>query len=151
MRADLRGCVSPSVCGDGRCERDKGESAINCPKDCDLLISKCQDGFCDHHETFLNCPEDCKEAKFPEPPLRPDVLDGEFLDLAERCAQLSSQVYEKESALGDVFVRDNFWVYPADATKDTYTDAALISREYDKGRCIVALAGTNPGKWEDMI
>jgi hypothetical protein len=30
------------------------------------LISKCQDGFCDHHETFLNCPEDCKkDPKFP--------------------------------------------------------------------------------------
>ena len=83
--------------------------------------------------------------------MRPDVLDGAFLELAERCAQLSSKVYDKVSAIGDAFVRDNFWVYPPDATKDTYTNAALISREYDKGRCIVALAGTNFGNWEDKI
>jgi len=152
VRADIRGCEALSLrCGDGYCDSENDETILNCPEDCDLLGSKCGDGYCDHNETSTNCLKDCPIPSSPPPklPSNPEKLDDDFLELASRCATLSNLVYYKYPSIEEV--RDNYWQYPPYATDDNVADAALISREYEKNRCIIALRGTNIESWEDKI
>jgi hypothetical protein len=44
------------TCGNGTCEPELGENALNCPVDCSGV---CGDGYCTHDETNQTCPEDC--------------------------------------------------------------------------------------------
>ncbi len=46
------------TCGDGTC--DSGETAVNCPADCDTTTGPvCGDGACDAPENADNCSQDC--------------------------------------------------------------------------------------------
>jgi len=60
------------VCGDGVCESDVGETADNCPEDCEQIFQWiCGDGVCDTDagENVDNCPEDCQQQ-----PQQPPVI-----------------------------------------------------------------------------
>jgi hypothetical protein len=47
------------VCGDGKCDKDGGETASNCAKDCGLPSPVCGDGKCEGSENSSNCAKDC--------------------------------------------------------------------------------------------
>jgi hypothetical protein len=58
------GGPKPPVCGDGNCEKKKGENYKNCPADCqkpDSTTPVCGNGRCENGETPENCPADCKK------------------------------------------------------------------------------------------
>lgn len=56
-RFDTRLCMK---CGDGRCDRDRGESCLTCPDDCDQGPC-CGNGICEQpDETKVNCSADCQ-------------------------------------------------------------------------------------------
>ncbi len=46
------------VCGDGKCESDRGESYRDCPGDCPRPVI-CGDSVCEEEENYMNCPTDC--------------------------------------------------------------------------------------------
>jgi hypothetical protein len=57
-----RGCPSDcmAVCGDGFCDRYRGESPEHCIGDCPR--TPCGDGTCSESETEASCPADCCPA-----------------------------------------------------------------------------------------
>jgi len=50
-------CIK-AKCGDGKCEKLKGENYENCPQDCPKPVI-CGDDICEEKENYGNCPEDC--------------------------------------------------------------------------------------------
>ena len=53
-------CIK-AVCGDGECEKGKGENYQNCPQDCPMP-AVCGDKICEENESYHSCPEDCKSG-----------------------------------------------------------------------------------------
>jgi hypothetical protein len=47
------------VCGDAKCEQDKGETCTNCPTDCGACPDTCGDGICSTQESCVTCSQDC--------------------------------------------------------------------------------------------
>ncbi|MFH1225412.1 MAG: PKD domain-containing protein [Candidatus Diapherotrites archaeon] len=50
-----------AVCGDGYCDRQRGEDRLTCSRDCGM--AGCGDGICGADEDALNCPADCPKAE----------------------------------------------------------------------------------------
>jgi len=48
------------LCGDGFCDKYRGENPTMCPIDCPR--TKCGDGICSTSETEYSCPSDCCPA-----------------------------------------------------------------------------------------
>lgn len=60
-------CYNPSVCGDGACDLNAGESPTTCPEDCGSP-GGCGDGVCDFNNGEAGtCPQDCCGDGFCDP------------------------------------------------------------------------------------